>query len=563
MLHFKLYIAGNQTNLMRNLLAILLFFPTLCLAQLPDYVSPDGLIGWFPLNGSLESGIIGIPNGQINGPTGTTDRYGVSGGALNFDGIDDEATIDHYSGFENLEELTISIWLNPSEYPSAYATCGGGYGATYAIVSKWASTTASRTFLVFMSDWGPGSTGINPAGYLQVCNNSGGTTGCFQSSSYANFPLINWTHLAVTMGTDTTTIYVNGLSVYSGESGSTNGSLLHTSNPIVIGNEEDASATCPRFFSGQLDDLGFWNRALTQSEVESLFLSTAPIMGCTDTEACNFEPNANSDDGSCGYGCLYCGAGTVWDNSTSTCVVANPSDVDLDGCTGIGDVLEVLAQFGACYTQDSAVWACGDPLTYWDYDYTTVLIGDQCWFAENLRTTSYSDGITIPEVIDGLTWAGLGTGARCSYNNSASNAESYGLLYNWHSVNNVQGLCPVGWHVPSDGEWITLEIHLSMPEEEVLETGIRGSQGFDMKSISGWSNNGNGSNSSGFSGLPGGDRYYNGSFNNIEDGGYWWTSTASFENEFAFYRNLSSFNNGVSRFDYYQTGGFSVRCLKD
>ena len=70
----------------------------------------------------------------------------MSCGALSFDGINDEATIDHYSGFENLEELTISIWLNPSEYPSAYATCGGGYGAVYALVSKWASTIASRTF---------------------------------------------------------------------------------------------------------------------------------------------------------------------------------------------------------------------------------------------------------------------------------------------------------------------------------------------------------------------------------------------------------------------------------
>ena len=223
---------------MRNLLALLLFLPSLCLAQLPEYVSPDGLIGWFPMNGSLESGILGIPDGQINGPTGTPDRFGVSSGALNFDGIDDEATIDHYSGFENLAELTISIWLNPSDYPSAYANCGGGYGATYALVSKWASTIASRTFLIVLSDWGPGSTGINPDGYLQVCNNSGGVTGCFQSLSYATFPLNNWTHLAVTMGTDTTTIYVNGLSVYSGESGSTNGSLLHTSNPIFIGNEE-------------------------------------------------------------------------------------------------------------------------------------------------------------------------------------------------------------------------------------------------------------------------------------------------------------------------------------
>ena len=543
---------------MRNLLALLLFVPSLCLAQVPDYVSPDGLIGWFPLNGSLESGIIGIPDGQISGPTGTTDRFGVSCGALSFDGINDEATIDHYSGFENLEELTISIWLNPSEYPSAYATCGGGYGAVYALVSKWASTIASRTFEITLSDWGPGSTGINPDGYLQVCNNSGGVTGCFQSSSYATFPLNNWTHLAVTMGTDTTSIYVNGLSVYSGESGSTNGSLLHTSNPIFIGNAEAASATCPRFYSGQLDDLGFWNRALTQSEVESLFLSTAPIMGCTDTTSCNFDDSANSDDGSCEYGCLYCGEGTVWDPVNEECIVANPTDTDLDGCTGVGDVLEVLSTFGQCYT----TWTCGDPMNYHSYDYETVLIGDQCWFAENLRTTVYVNGDLIPAGLTGGEWNSTTAGATAFYANNASSLEDFGRLYNWYAVNDMRGLCPSDWHVPSDEEFMTLEMELGMSETDANSIGwFRGTdEGAQLKASASDSPSWNGTNTSGFHGLSGGQRFGGGSFGD-DPFCLWWSGTDSSGS--AWSRILSSTYLTVKRDVVPSNHGLSVRCLKD
>ena len=92
------------------------------------------------------------------------------------------------------------------------------------------------------------------------------------------------------------------------------------------------------------------------------------------------------------------------------------------------------------------------------YDYETVQIGEQCWFAENLRTTVYADGTAIPEVTANGAWTGLSTGAQCTYDNDAINALIYGRLYNWYAVNNGSGLCPSGWHVPTDEEWKTLEM---------------------------------------------------------------------------------------------------------
>ena len=104
-------------------------------------------------------------------------------------------------------------------------------------------------------------------------------------------------------------------------------------------------------WEGGLRSIGIWERPLAPSEVEMMFqLSSVQLIGCTDSTACNFSIEANLDDGTCEFGCLYCGEGTVWDSNTSSCIVANPTDTDLDGCTGVGDVLEVLSTFGQCYT---------------------------------------------------------------------------------------------------------------------------------------------------------------------------------------------------------------------
>ena len=169
--------------------------------------------------------------------------------------------------------------------------------------------------------------------------------------------------------------------------------------------------------------------------------------------------------------------------------------------------------------------------------YTIVEIGNQTWFAENLNYET-SD-----------SWW---------YNNSASNGEIYGRLYTWDAA---QIACPEGWRLPGDDDWKVLEMQLGMSGDVANEEDWRGTnEGSKMKSMSGWNNNGNGTNSSGFNGLPGG--FYGLSYNSIGDLAGWWTATEK-SNTTAWERGLDYNSSKVFRFDPPKTFRLSVRCIKN
>ena len=203
------------------------------------------------------------------------------------------------------------------------------------------------------------------------------------------------------------------------------------------------------------------------------------------------------------------------------------------------------------------------PPTMEGYDYDVVQIGSQCWFSENLRTTIYADGSGVPEVTDNLTWTSWNSGARCDYNNDASNVATYGRLYNWHAVDDARGLCPSGWHVPTDEEWMVLEMELGMSESEANSTGFRGTdEGTQLKSTSGWLLGGNGTDDFGFSALPGGNRSNNfGAFGDAGYYGFWWSSSPYGGN--AWFRYLDANVPDIHRDDSLPRSGFSVLCLRD
>jgi uncharacterized protein (TIGR02145 family) len=194
------------------------------------------------------------------------------------------------------------------------------------------------------------------------------------------------------------------------------------------------------------------------------------------------------------------------------------------------------------------------PLTDIDGNvYKTFQIGSQNWMAANLKTTRYRDGSVIPNVTNATTWAGLETGAWVNYNNDAANDAIYGKLYNWLAVATSAGLCPTGWHVPTDSEWT------------VLSNFLAGDVGFKMKSTSGWADNGNGSNESGFNGLPGGYRSWSrGRFDDVGRSGVFWSSSELIPGSvYVWYRYL---NYGFALNSEHSAGkrtGFSVRCLRD
>ena len=196
--------------------------------------------------------------------------------------------------------------------------------------------------------------------------------------------------------------------------------------------------------------------------------------------------------------------------------------------------------------------------TVTDYDgnvYDTVHIGSRIWLKQNLHVTHYNNGTPIPNVTDSLVWGLLTSGARCYYrNDSAANDSVYGTLYNWFVVNNPAKVCPVGYHVPTDGEWTQLENSLG---GYMVAGGALKEAGFTH-----WlSPNVGATNASGFTALPGGARMPNTAFELLHENGLFWTSTAAGAN--AYGRYVWYMFEGVERDPYPKRIGVSIRCIRD
>jgi uncharacterized protein (TIGR02145 family) len=193
-----------------------------------------------------------------------------------------------------------------------------------------------------------------------------------------------------------------------------------------------------------------------------------------------------------------------------------------------------------------------DPVTDLDGNiYNTVPIGNQIWMAGNLKTTHYNDGTRIPLVQDAKAWINLTTPGYCWYNNdSVSNKNNFGALYNWYCVSTGK-LCPYGWHVPTNDEWITLSNSLDGPYDVGSKLQATG--------IANWSLSFPETNVTGFTALPGGYREF-GNYDGLNITTRWWSATE-------YVTLVGSF---VTYYDYqlksqspFKEFGNSVRCLKD
>lgn len=196
--------------------------------------------------------------------------------------------------------------------------------------------------------------------------------------------------------------------------------------------------------------------------------------------------------------------------------------------------------------------------------YKTIQIGTQVWMAENLRTTKYNNGTPIPNVMDSVKWGKLNTGAWCYYNNDAANNNLYGKLYNWYAVINSNQLCPKGWHVPSDAEWTILMKYLDPTADETLCCNNKAGEKMKTTGEQYWKmSNKKVTNSSGFSGMPGGARNLDAnSFNYLGQTGYWWSTTET-NIKTIYGRFLYFLNNALTKYSGEKTDGFCVRCLQD
>jgi len=222
----------------------------------------------------------------------------------------------------------------------------------------------------------------------------------------------------------------------------------------------------------------------------------------------------------------------------------------------------------------NGLYTAGKGLTYHGQHYSTIVLGNgQEWMAENLRTTQYNDGTMITEVSDPEKWAvNYNTGAAlpmmCWYDNERDSftANKFGALYNWYAIspgnNGNKNVCPDGWHVPTDEEWTVL-INFLDPEADGGNNMNRAGAKMKTEGTQYWrSPNTAASNSSGFSGLPGGSRGHLGSYIFIENDGRWWSSTED-GSGYAWYRYLGYDQSSVNRYSNNKMSGFSVRCVRD
>ncbi|HEY3369911.1 MAG TPA: fibrobacter succinogenes major paralogous domain-containing protein [Prolixibacteraceae bacterium] len=186
--------------------------------------------------------------------------------------------------------------------------------------------------------------------------------------------------------------------------------------------------------------------------------------------------------------------------------------------------------------------------------YHSVTIGKQVWMVENLKTTKYNDGTSIPSVTDNLAWAGLTTAAYCWYeNNETANKNSYGALYNWFAVNTGK-LCPTGWHIPTNQEWEELTSYLG---KDNLPGKLK-----EAGSAHWISSNSGSTNESGFTALPGGQRSETGLYDFAVWNGLWWTSSEITAQEAYGIWIATDLDNVYSSMED-KRQGYSVRCIKD
>jgi len=274
------------------------------------------------------------------------------------------------------------------------------------------------------------------------------------------------------------------------------------------------------------------------------------------------------------------------------CFSQDPSynpDYNGDGCYDVADLLGFLPLFGVCPPPDTVYWVPAEDVDYFGHTYPVVQIESQLWFTQNLRTEYFTNGVLIPTAV-GDDWGDLASagqtvygtdGVYCNdtYGDPTIDAcdeslalEAYGRLYNWYAVDDVRGLCPAGWRVPSDADFFELEIVLGMPLDELYTFGQnRGNAeglGTMLKDDGGhWRGSGDGTNDFNFSLVPGSYcHYYVGDFNYSGWENYLWTSSL-FEDgtENKAIRRMVNYVNpsGIRRNESEFTYGYSVRCMKD
>ena len=620
-------------------LTIALFMIPFAKAQdLPSYIPTDGLVAYYPFNGNANDESGNGYDGAVNGATVSTDRFGKSNQSYFFKG-ESHITIPD-SPVLNLYPLTISLWYklnglldSSGNVVSKYQPASwNGFQILYDyfdIVSKNRDTDADSIPDHIDIDFNPSASDVDADGIVDyadidltggVDTNGDGIDDAFytnyENDGYGIAPsylrdqnnrLIGyygedsflqsnvedgrWFHYVFIVNQNEGKIYVDGKLIdvhkWTGSSGASTNNY-----EIKIGGHYDTYNDSG--FYGDIDDVGLWNRALSEQEIQNLYTSSSGdiiLNGTVSAENNQIknvaDPTDNQDAVTKEY--LLEKIANLQDQIDYIMNKDNQTDDDGDGYTEVeGDCDDLNASIRPQVKEvaDGIDNNCDGNIDE-GYNYTPVIdidgnsynyvaYGNQVWTVKNAEMLTYRDGTTIPQVTDATEWANLTTGAWCYHDNDPSNVK----LYNWYAIAGIHDnddstpnkeLAPEGWHVPSDAEWTELADYLIAKGYNYDGTTTDDKIAKAMASTSGWNSStttgapGNDqslNNSSGFNAFPEGYRTSDGSFNSEGGNAVFWSSSNI--NQEAGFANIANNNSSSSYGDLIgKTWGFSVRFVRD
>ena len=549
--------------------------------SIPNHIPTDGLIAFYPFDGNAHDESGNEHNGIITGATFTEDRTGLSNAAIEFLGSTVPGTnrtqvaVDNHVLIPNFNDpfddgLSISLWV--LEYPTSES----------AFLQRRDNNNIDFVFSTNTDDQLYVHLGFTDFNSIDILENE------------------QWTHVTATYDEQKVRLFKNGVLIEEQEAMQ---SINHFSDDLFIGKYiYYGGLTHHFFFNGKQDDLGIWNRALSQEEISAIYSQTQLNAGCTDPTACNFNeddencipsgcmeegacnynPDAQCDGEACDYSCCpgpgCCGEGMHWDTNSQTCVITPPSVAPDAECT-VMNLQELASGYQALLAAnaelDSLLADCNgtnstpesngcndqNSVNYYDYHYDIVQIGEQCWFAENLQTAQFRNGDTIPVANPDNPLHTIGQSARAAYNYDENNVSISGWIYNGFVAIDNRSVCPSGWSVPTDEDYKDLERFIGMTEEEVNGTSWRGTdQAQKLKSSPNDSPSWNGTNTTGFSAIPAGVHFS--TFSGGNQSLHLWCRDGLGWNSDNYYRAIES-GGGIFRLTHNIADGHSIRCLKD
>ena len=529
---------------------ILFVIPIVISQDLPSYIPTDGLVAYYPFNGNANDQSGNGNHGTVNGATLTSDRNGVENSSYLFD--NSNISIENQFYNNGYETYTINIWFltnNPSKTMQCLlnTTPHDGEGIGYNHENALNTFSHGKNSNVSQHLWDIFSS--NPFGF-QVQENM-------------------WYMITIVKNSGNYSYYVNK----SLDKTSTTSLTAENQNTgLIFGSTSLGS----EFLSGKLDDIGIWNRVLSEQEIQNLYTSSSGdilLNGTVSAENNQIknvaDPTHTQDAATKGY---------VDSNVNSFSGSYN----DLTDTPTIYTQAQVDALISNLQSQISDLK--GEVVDNEGNVYSSVQLGDQLWTTINAENTTYRDGTAIPQVTDLNTWPNLTTGAWCYIDNDPSK----GKLYNWFAVVGIHNeasltdtslrkeFAPQGWKIPSNDDFSLLVNYLIANGYNHDGTVTGNKLAKSLASQSGWGvTTGNGlpgtdqslNNSSGFNALPVGVYRFNGTgwyfLNKGSEADFWTLTEHDSDEDLARYAALIFDRDWLTQWYIPKNNGASVRFIKE